>query len=99
MWKVRVVDALTPQLPVVCLPARIGKHSSVHLSAVFALALRIQLVMTSKGHLMAQDAAHRGPAIHQQTLFFGEDGLAAVVGWGRQGREELACSSNGRRVG
>lgn len=55
--------------------------------------------MTSKGHLVAQDAAHRGLAIHQQTLFLGEDGLAAVVGRGRQGREELACSSNGRRVG
>lgn len=55
--------------------------------------------MTSKGHLTDQDAAQRGPAIPQQTMLLGENGLAAVVGRGRQGREELACSSNSRRVG
>lgn len=99
MWKIRVVDALTPQLPAVCSPAEIGYHISVHLSAVFDLALHIQLGVTSSGHLTAQDAAHRGPAIPQQTMLLGEVGLTAVVGSVRQGREESACSSKGRRVG
>lgn len=53
------------------------------LLAVFALAFHRQLVMTSKGRLMAQDGEYRGPAILQQTMFLGEDGLAVAVAKGR----------------
>ena len=49
--------------------------------------------MTSTGHLTAQDAAHSGPAIPQQTMILGEDALAAVVGReDRQGKSYPALA-------
>lgn len=54
VWKVRVVDMLRPQLPTVCyLLEWDNTPLSTHSSPACALALHIQLVMTSKGHLTA----------------------------------------------
>jgi len=61
----------------------------------FSLARHKQLVVTSRGH---KNVAHGGPAIPQQNIFLGENGLAVVVGWERQREEKIACSKNGRGV-
>lgn len=54
---------------------------SIHVNIAFSLALHKQLVVTSKGH---QNMAHGGPAMPQQNMLLGEDGLAVVVCWERQ---------------